>query len=176
MRGAERSVPLTVDVYDLATDILFLDELLKCVAIAWVTTALVANLAELARAVHCRDHATRPFKGVRHHLFTIHITTSFEGHNGVRCVPKVRCGDEDRIEIFLLKHFFDVKVAVDVGAKARFDRRKCTANAGLHNVGCCNVANAGNIDHRIEQYFVLLAAPNEAHANVVCRRTSFVCA
>ena len=158
----------------MATNLLLLDELFQCVAVAWITAALVADLTKFASAIHRGDHTARALEGVGHHLFAIHIAAGFECHDGVWSVPKVRCGDKYRIELFFFEHLLGIEVAVDFGVEARFDGRKGAADAGFHDIAGSDIANARDVDHRVKQHFVLLAATNEADADVVGRGACFL--
>ncbi len=95
-----------------------MNELLECVAVAWIAAALVADLAKFAGAIHCGDDTARAFEGVGHHLFAINIASGFEGHDRVWCVPEVGRGDKYRIELFFFEHLFGIEVAVDVSSRS----------------------------------------------------------
>ena len=151
----------------MTANLLFLNELIQRVAVAWITAALVADLTKFTSAIHCGDDTARAFEGVRHHLFAIHIAAGFERHDGVWSVPEVGCSDKYRIEFFFFEHLLSIEVAVDVGVEARLDGRKGPTDAGFHDIAGGDVANAWDVDHRVKQHFVLLAATDEAHADVV---------
>ncbi len=58
--------------------------------------------------------------------------------------------------------------------EARLDSGKGAADAGLHDIAGGDVANAWDVDHRVEQHFVLLAATDKADADVVGGRACFL--
>ena len=147
-----------------------LDEFLQRVNVAGVASALVTDLAQLAGIVHRFYHGAGSLDMVGHHFLAIDIFASLEGHDCVGRVPEVRGGDDDGIEIlFLLEHISSIDVAVRGVSKAGFDAAVGTSHAIFHDVADCRVVEARDINHRVEQDFVLLAAADEAHIDHVRR-------
>ena len=171
MGGAKCSIPLAIKVDDLTADIFILNEFIQHELIARVAPALVPDLAELTSAIHRCDDTTRPFDCVGHHLFAIHMTARFESHHGVWRMPEIRRSHEDGIKIFLIQHLLRAEVAVDIIIKARFDCRKSATNPGLHYITGSHIPNAWYVNHGVEEHFLLFAAANEAHTDVITRGT-----
>lgn len=130
----------------------------------------MADLAELAGFIHRFDHRTRALEAVGHHFLAIDILAGLQGHDRVRGVPEIRRGHDHGVEILLLlEHVARVDVAFRIVTEAGADAAVGGTHAIFHDVADGGVAKAGNVDHRIENDFVLFAAADEAHIDHVRR-------
>ncbi len=125
------------------------------------------DLAELACSLHRFDHVSGTFNRVGHHFFTVNMTARFKSHNCMRSMPEVRGSDEDRIERFFFEHFFNIDIPRDIVAETCPDGAEGSTKAVRHNVDCRCIVNARNVDHGIEQDFLLFAATNEANTDFI---------
>ena len=106
------TMPLTGDIRNPVQQVCFLDDLFIAINVAGVTSALMANLKQLLSLAPCQHHVLRRLQAVRHFLLAVDMKAFFKAGDGVLGMPKIRSGDQHRIQILLLlKHLLIIDIS-----------------------------------------------------------------